>query len=231
VGEDAESRLSLFAALPRRSASQSGPNDLRIVINRMARMGRNRQIALGLALTVALLATGCGSAGGGKGGKHPDFATALAGSPAPLAALHRQANQLLPGGTDAFEKRIAALHGYPVVVNVWASWCGPCRYEFPTLQKLSAKYGRRVAFLGVSSEDSASESAEFLEEDPVPYPSYYDLGGDIKESLGGRGFPDTAFYGRDGNLCFFKPGPYGESGELEADVRTYALRDTNCESG
>ena len=88
------------------------------------------------------------------GGKHPDYERALAGSPAPLAALHGQANELLPGGTDAYEQRIAALRGYPVVVNVWASWCGPCRFEFPILQKLSARYGKRVAFLGVDSQDS-----------------------------------------------------------------------------
>ena len=56
------------------------------------------------------------------GGRHPDYAKALAGSPPPLAALHRQANKLLPGGSAAYEDRIAALRGYPVVVNIWASW-------------------------------------------------------------------------------------------------------------
>jgi thiol-disulfide isomerase/thioredoxin len=197
----------------------------------MAGMGRSRQIALalGLALTLALLVGGCGGSGG-EGGKHHDYATALAGSPPPLAALHRQANQLLPGGIDAYEKRIAELHGYPIVVNVWASWCGPCRYELPTLQKLSAKYGRRVAFLGVSSEDSESESEELLEEDPVPYPSYYDHDGDIKESVGGRGFPDLAFYNRDGELVYFRPGPFAKQSELSAAVEQCALQE-RCESG
>src|SRR3954454_6365362 len=114
--------------------------------------GTTRQWAIGVALAAvaALAAAGCGtSTEGDYGGKHPDYEKALAGSPAPLAALHMQADQLLPGGLDAYERRIASLKGYPAVVNVWASWCGPCRFEFPTLQKLSAEYGKRVAFLGV----------------------------------------------------------------------------------
>jgi thiol-disulfide isomerase/thioredoxin len=190
-----------------------------------------RKLAIGLA-AVAFAVAGCGNAGGELGGKHPDYATALAGSPAPLAALHRQANQLLPGGTDAYQHRIAALAGYPVVVNVWASWCGPCRFEFPTLQKLSAAYGKRVAFLGVNYEDSESNASEFLAEDPVPYPSYSDPNKDIAHEIGipSGGVPDTAFYDRAGQLCFLKPGPYAKPAELEADVHRYALAG-ECESG
>jgi thiol-disulfide isomerase/thioredoxin len=183
-----------------------------------------RKLAIGLALA-ALLASGCGAATEGDyGGRHPDYAKALAGSPAPLAALHRQADRLLPGGTDAYQRRIASLAGYPVVVNVWASWCGPCRFEFPTLQKLSAAYGKRVAFLGVNYEDSESNASEFLAEAPVPYPSYSDPSKDIADEIGASaGVPDTAFYDRDGKLVYLKLGPYTDHAELRADVRRYAL--------
>ncbi len=202
-----------------------GPN-VRIVIIDPMSPGRNLFGAIFLAATLALVAGGCGSStgGGDYGGKHPDYARALAGSPAPLAALHAEANRLLPGGTAAFEHRVAALQGYPVVVNVWASWCGACRFEFPTLQKLAARYGRRVAFLGVNSQDSDQYARTFLAEAPVPYPSYTDPGKGLIESLGGLGgLPDTAFYDRAGKLLYLKQGAYAHDSELEADVRRYAL--------
>ncbi|HET7589205.1 MAG TPA: TlpA disulfide reductase family protein [Solirubrobacterales bacterium] len=174
------------------------------------------------ALTAALAAAGCGSSVSG-GGSHPDYTKALAGSPPPLAALHKQENQLLGGGREAFEERLAQLRGYPVVVNVWASWCGPCRFEFPVLQKLSARYGKRVAFLGINSEDSDDAAETYLREAPVPYPSYTDPDKRLAESLGVHvGFPDTAFYDKRGKLVYLKQGPYGGDSELEADVRRYA---------
>ncbi|HSS33801.1 MAG TPA: TlpA disulfide reductase family protein [Solirubrobacterales bacterium] len=181
---------------------------------------------------LALIAPGCGSSSGQDyGGQHPDYVAALAGSPAPLAALHEQADQLLDGGIDAYEERIAALKGYPIVTNVWASWCGPCREEFPTLQKLSARYGKRVAFVGVNSKDGDDTASTFLAEAPLSYPSYTDPDGKILTSLGGvGGLPDTAFYDRAGELCFLKQGPYTKESELEADVRRYALQG-KCESG
>jgi cytochrome c biogenesis protein CcmG, thiol:disulfide interchange protein DsbE len=184
-----------------------------------------------LVLT-ALAIAGCGSSQGGDyGGQHPDYATALAGSPAPLAALHRQADQLLPGGKDAYEARLAALHGYPAVVNVWASWCGPCRFEFPHFQHAAADYGKRVAFLGIDTQDSDDAASSFLEEAPVPYPSYTDPGKDIGNAIGASlGLPDTAFYDRSGKLVYLKQGPYSDEAELRADIERYALpRDT--ESG
>jgi cytochrome c biogenesis protein CcmG/thiol:disulfide interchange protein DsbE len=188
----------------------------------------------GLAALVGLclLGSGCGSSNQGSGGKgHPDYAKALAGSPAPLAALHKQADELLPGGKDAYEKRIASLKGYPVVANVWASWCGPCRFEFPVLQRLSARYGKRVAFLGVNSKDDSAAAATFLGEEPLPYPSYSDPNDEIASSIGATvGLPDTAFYDRRGKLCYLKQGPYSDDGELEEAVRTFALRG-ECENG
>jgi len=196
-------------------------------------MKKGRQFAIGLiSVAVAgLVAAGCGAEGGDYGGQHPDYARALAGAPTPLAALHEEANELLPGGREAFEERIAALEGFPIVVNVWASWCGPCRFEFPTLQKLSAAYGKRVAFLGVDSQDSDDAAQTFLEEAPVPYPSYSDPDEGIGEAIGAtRGLPDTAFYDRKGELCYLKQGPYTEHSELGADVKRFALRE-ECEGG
>jgi cytochrome c biogenesis protein CcmG/thiol:disulfide interchange protein DsbE len=182
----------------------------------------SRSLTLSAVVLAASVWSGCGgSSGGDYGGQHPDYGRALAGSPAPLAALHSQADDLLAGGSYA--KRIAALRGYPVVVNVWASWCGPCRHEFPVLQKLSARYGKRVAFIGINSQDSGDAASTFLEEAPVPYPSYTDPDGKIAASLGTTGLPDTAFYDSAGKLVYLNKGPYVDDANLEADVREYAL--------
>jgi cytochrome c biogenesis protein CcmG/thiol:disulfide interchange protein DsbE len=189
-------------------------------------MGMTRSVLGPLILPVLVLAIGgCGSTqDDDNGGKHPDYAKALAGSPAPLAALHRQANDLLPGGEDAYEGRIAALRGYPMVVNVWASWCGPCRFEFPHFQRAAAEYGKRVAFLGVDSEDSDDAASTFLAEAPVPYPSYTDPDKAIGNGIGASlGLPDTAFYDRRGKLVYLKQGPYDDPAELRADIERFAL--------
>lgn len=198
----------------------------------MNKAGPQFAICLALASIAILIGSGCGAdSGGDYGGQHPDYAKALAGSPAPLAALHKQADQLLPGGSETFDKRIAALHGYPAVVNFWASWCGPCRFEFPLLQKASAAYGKRVAFLGVNSQDSDAGAETFLEEAPVPYPSYSDGDRGIAEAIGaGRGLPATVFYGRGGEICFLNKGVYSKQAELAADIQRFALRE-ECESG
>jgi cytochrome c biogenesis protein CcmG, thiol:disulfide interchange protein DsbE len=188
-------------------------------------MTKERTLSIAALVLASIALAGCGSSEAGGGGAPPDYARALAGAPAPLAALHEQENELLPGGVGAYEQRIAALRGYPVVVNVWASWCGPCRFEFPMFQKLSARYGKRVAFLGVDAEDDDDAAKTFLEEEPVPYPSYSDPGKEILDSLGGYGgLPDTAFYDKGGELVFLKQGQYADDAALEADFRRYALQ-------
>jgi cytochrome c biogenesis protein CcmG/thiol:disulfide interchange protein DsbE len=179
-------------------------------------------LALLAGLATAGLVAGCGSSSGGAG-THPNYAKALAGAPAPLAKLHGEANRLLPGGVDAYEARIAAL-GYPVVANVWASWCGPCRYEFPMFQEASARWGKKVAFIGVDAEDSKTEAEKWLAENPVPYPTYFEeRSAAIPTSLKLAGRPDTAFYNRKGELVYVKQGQYSHDSELEEDIRRYAL--------
>jgi thiol-disulfide isomerase/thioredoxin len=179
-------------------------------------------------LVSALLASGCGS---GEDVGNPDSevsleqATApLQGAPAALASVREQANEVLDGGTEGFDARIAALDGHPIVVNKWASWCGPCRLEFPYFQSQAEKRGGEVAFLGVAANDSRDALETFLTELPLPYPSYYDPDLKISAELGApaQAFPTTAFYNRDGELVHTKPGVYDSESELAADIERYA---------
>jgi cytochrome c biogenesis protein CcmG/thiol:disulfide interchange protein DsbE len=147
----------------------------------------------------------------------------LAGAPAPLAAVHAQANELLDGGAEAFEERIAKLRGYPVVVNKWGSWCGPCIEEFPVFQRQAVEHGKRVAFLGVDVQESKEEGAELLDEFPVSYPSYWDPRLNVSAVFNGvAGTPATAFYDSKGELAYLHQGPYLDDEDLAADIRRYA---------
>lgn len=153
----------------------------------------------------------------------PAARAALAGAPAPLAALHRQSNELLDGGVEAFDKRLAELKGYPVVVNLWGSWCPPCRAEFPYFQGQAIKRGKQVAFLGVDGDDTDSAAADFLEDFPVAYPSYKDPGLEIAAAMKAVGvFPATVFYDRKGEIAHLKQGGYANERELAADIKRYA---------
>ncbi len=148
----------------------------------------------------------------------------LAGSPAPLAVLHAQADEILPGGLPALRARLAALRGRPVVINKWASWCEPCRAEFGVFQRVSVSQGREVAFIGIDSGDSSRANAlAFLRSSPVSYPSYYDQSGQAGAAITDSTFtPVTVFYNRRGGQ-FIHQGPYLSVAKLEEDVRRYAL--------
>lgn len=177
------------------------------------------------AVVVALGVSACGSSGGGTStAKAPDYKQALEGAPKPLAKLYAQGDRLVSGGTSAFGNQLGALRGHPVVVNVWASWCEPCRMEFPYLQHLSAKYGKRVAFVGVDTNDNDAAARTFLDELPLPYPSYTDPNKDIAQSVGASvGLPDTAYYDASGKRVFVKQGQYASEGDFAADIKRYAL--------
>jgi thiol-disulfide isomerase/thioredoxin len=150
----------------------------------------------------------------------------LAGAPAELAALHAQANRLLPGSKSAYASRLKELKGRPIVVNGWASWCGPCRYEFPFLQRASVDLGRRVAFLGLDSEDNAADAKRFMAKFPVSYPSYEDPHDAIAQNLrpSPRGLPYMLFYDRTGRLQYVHQGGYPSQQALETDIERYAVR-------
>ena len=184
---------------------------------------RFRTIRGALAVLGACVAlTACGSSDE-PAPRAPDYDAALRDAPPPLASLYEQANELLEGGAPAFEARLEELRGHPVVVNKWASWCGPCRAEFPWFQSLSAEHGAEVAFVGVNSNDGTETAADFLAEYPLPYPSYVDPKLEVAATFDApTEFPATAFYNSDGELEFVRRGGYGDEAELEADIERYA---------
>ncbi len=191
-------------------------------------MRRLLPIALAVAL-VAVLAIGLSQAGSG-GSEDPGTAKfdlqaaqrSLEGSPAPLAALHGQSSELLDGGVDAVQERLRQLRGHPVVVNKWASWCGPCRSEFPVFQRVSADRGREVAFLGIDGFDARADAEDFLGEFPVPFPSYADRDEKIARELGmPTNYPITLFLDERGETAFIHQGGYRSAADLERDIDRY----------
>lgn len=171
------------------------------------------------------LITACGEDAG-----NPDSALTLAeakqpipDAPAPLQRIRSQANQLLGGGEEAFAERIDDLRGYPIVVNKWASWCGPCRFEFPHFQRVAIEYGDGVGFLGVDSNDAEAPARTFLDELPLPYPSYLDPDSRIAELIRApTALPATAFFDRRGRLVHLRQGVYPSERDLIIDIKRWA---------
>jgi cytochrome c biogenesis protein CcmG, thiol:disulfide interchange protein DsbE len=136
--------------------------------------------------------------------------------PAPSASF-------LPGGREEFEAQIDRARGKPVVVNKWASWCGPCRLEFPFFRSQAEQRKGDVLFLGVNSNDNRADAEEFLKEEPVPFKHFEDPKLEIAAAFNAvQAFPSTAFYDRRGELAFVHQGGYPTEDELVKDIERYA---------
>jgi thiol-disulfide isomerase/thioredoxin len=141
--------------------------------------------------------------------------------PAQIRANLRESSVLIGTRLDA---KLAALKGVPVVVNQWASWCPPCRAEFPFFAEMAKRYRTQVAFLGLNSRDQRGAAEAFLEEHPVPYPSVFDEEAEQARSIGaGASWPTTVFFDAGGNAVFIRQGSYVDVAALESDIRQHAL--------
>jgi cytochrome c biogenesis protein CcmG/thiol:disulfide interchange protein DsbE len=111
----------------------------------------------------------------------------------------------------------AALGGRPVLVNLWASWCGPCKQEMPSLQRAYGTFGGQIAFLGVDTKDEKNSANDFLAATSVHYPQVVDTDGDLLHKIGGSGLPVTVVLDATGRSV------YSHRGQLRSDDLRTAL--------
>jgi cytochrome c biogenesis protein CcmG, thiol:disulfide interchange protein DsbE len=153
---------------------------------------------------------------------------AACGSNAPLTPARLPTDPTaIPEFTLAdYRHALAELHGTPVVVNVWASWCGPCREEAPLLAAAHRTYGDRVQFIGVDILDERGSARAFMREFGWTYPSVYDPSGEIRDGLGLLGQPVTLFYDASGELANTWTGPLSPEA-LDANIHTILATAVN----
>lgn len=183
----------------------------------------------GIALLLAaVLAAGC-TGGDDRAAPAPvptGVVAPLAACPAPgdpttsTAGLPDLRLTCLGGGAAVPLRRLT---GTPTVVNLWASWCPPCKEELPAFSRLAQDAGSRLRVLGVASRDRGDEAEAYAMDAGLPFPSVQDDAGDLLRALRRPGLPVTVFVRGDGSVAQVYQGQPLTDATLRALVRT-ALR-------
>jgi cytochrome c biogenesis protein CcmG/thiol:disulfide interchange protein DsbE len=111
--------------------------------------------------------------------------------------------------------------GVPTVVNLWGSWCAPCRDELPVLQQLADAAGNRVHVLGVITKDGLPQAASFAADAKVTFPSAVDGEGSLMAAVGLNALPVTYFLDAGGGVAFLQVGPVKTLAQAKALVATH----------
>jgi cytochrome c biogenesis protein CcmG/thiol:disulfide interchange protein DsbE len=184
----------------------------------MQGMGRRLVLALG-ALAVLLPACSSAHSSASSSGPAPSPTGSPAVNAADAALLPSTVDQLPEMDVAGFDELRGQVRGTPLVVNLWASWCGPCQAEGPDLSAAAERYGDRIQFLGVDVQDNRADAvATFVHRFGVSYPSVFDVPGAIMSDLGIVGPPATFFYRADGTLLRSIPGQISPE-ELDRAIR------------
>jgi len=133
----------------------------------------------------------------------------LIGKPAPSFALKAV------GSGQTVD--IASLRGKPAIINFWATWCGPCYQEHPTLVQNAQVLGNQVQFVGVVFNDTEQKIQAFLNERGSAYPTLLDESGKTAIAYGVGGVPETFFLDKNGTIVAKYAGPLTTE-ELQANL-------------
>jgi thiol-disulfide isomerase/thioredoxin len=166
---------------------------------------RTRSHLRGSMALLAVLALATGSVACAAAPTTPDEGTAGDGAIASL--LPRSPTELPELSPSKFHTLLAQLRGKPVVVNFWASWCGPCEREAPELAELAKRFDGRVQFVGVDVDDQLVPARAFVRRHGWIYPSVFDPGALIRNDLGYLGQPVTVVYDASGEKSAAWSGP------------------------
>jgi peroxiredoxin len=139
------------------------------------------------------------------------LSTVCLGLTAQAANVGTPAPDFVLTARDGGKVRLADLKGDVVMINFWASWCGPCRQEMPLLSQLQTKY-EPLGFklLGVNVEPDTQAALAWLKDVTVTFPILFDTSSEVAGRFGVEGMPSTVFVDRAGNVRYvhrgYKPG-------------------------
>jgi cytochrome c biogenesis protein CcmG, thiol:disulfide interchange protein DsbE len=121
-------------------------------------------------------------------------------------------DEALPVLDGEGEGEVADYRGHWVLVNLWASWCVPCRQEAPVLDRFARRYRKRnVRVLGIDVQDNSEDALAFLHEYEVDYPQLRSVGAERSEAFGSTGVPENFLVDPEGKLAFIWRGPVDEA--------------------
>lgn len=153
------------------------------------------------ALILSLLAGACGALRGDSGGEGtaPIAGTLPASGPAAAPVEGAPAPDFELQSLSGESVRLSDLHGRPVLVNFWATWCAPCRIEMPAIQDRFEALQPELEVLAINFDESAEQAQGFVDELGLTFPILLDPGGDVnRNTYRVRGYPSSFFVNADG---------------------------------
>ncbi len=176
-------------------------------------MNKVTRTILPIILVFVLLLTGCNTLSGSSGKTSPEAPVegTRVGNLAPDFQLRNLEGQAIS---------LNSLKGSPVMINFWASWCGPCRAEMPYLQQIYEEWsGKELKLLTINIGESSSVASSFMQSYNLSLPVMLDTRQTVSREYNILGIPSTFFIDKDGIIQGVKVGAFQSKEEIETGIR------------